>query len=61
MVGGVKGVRFDVVGEDLPEDYRGLCGTYCVDIATFSDGRVVFQLKGTRTRLIVLKKWRARR
>jgi mRNA-degrading endonuclease HigB of HigAB toxin-antitoxin module len=55
MVGGVKGVRFDVVGEDLPEGYRGLCGMYCVDIATFSDGRVVFQLKGTRTRLIVLK------
>jgi mRNA-degrading endonuclease HigB of HigAB toxin-antitoxin module len=55
MVGGVKGVRFDVVGEDLPESYRGLCGTYCIDIATFSDGRVVFQPKGIRTRLIVLK------
>jgi hypothetical protein len=54
-VGGVKGVRFNVVVEDLPEGYRGVCGTDCVDIAKFSDGRVVFQPKGTRTRLIVLK------
>ena len=54
-VGGVKGVRFDVVVEDLPEGYRGVCGTDCVDIAKFSDGRVVFQPKEARTRLIVLK------
>jgi hypothetical protein len=54
-VGGVKGVRFNVVVEDLPEGYRGVCGTDCVDIAKVSDGRVVFQPKGTRTRLIVLK------
>jgi hypothetical protein len=26
VVGGVKGVRFDVVGEDLPEGYRGYAG-----------------------------------
>jgi hypothetical protein len=55
-VGGVKGARFDlVVVEDLPEGYREVCGTNCVDIATFADGRVVFQPKGEKTRLIVLK------
>ena len=31
-VGGVEGKRIDVVVEDLPEDYRGRCGTNCVDI-----------------------------
>jgi hypothetical protein len=31
-VGGVEGERIDVVVGDLPEDYRGRCGTDCVDI-----------------------------
>jgi hypothetical protein len=31
-VGGVEGERIDVVVRDLPEDYRGRCGTDCVDI-----------------------------
>ncbi len=31
-VGGVEGERIDVVVGDLPEDYRGRCGTNCVDI-----------------------------
>jgi hypothetical protein len=31
-VGGVEGKRIDVVVGDLPEDYRGRCGTDCVDI-----------------------------
>src|SRR5215210_4690461 len=31
-VGGVEGKRIDVVVGDLPEDYRGRCGTNCVDI-----------------------------
>jgi hypothetical protein len=31
-VGGVEGERIDVVVGDLQEDYRGRCGTDCVDI-----------------------------
>ncbi len=31
-VGGVEGKRIDVVVGDLPKDYRGRCGTDCVDI-----------------------------
>jgi hypothetical protein len=31
-VGGVEGKRIDVVVGDPPEDYRGRCGTDCVDI-----------------------------
>lgn len=31
-VGGIEGKRIDVVVGDLPEDYRGRCGTDCVDI-----------------------------
>jgi hypothetical protein len=31
-VGGVEGKRIDVVVGDLPEGYRGRCGTDCVDI-----------------------------
>jgi hypothetical protein len=54
-VGGAKGVRFDVVGEDLPEGYRGVCGTDCMDLARFSDGSRLFHPKGTKVRLIVLE------
>ena len=54
-VGGVKGARFDVVVEDLPEDYYGVCGQDCVDITQVADGRVLFQSKRDRTRLIVLE------
>jgi hypothetical protein len=55
-VGGIEGVRFDIaVAQDLPEDYRGVCGIDCVDIHKVADGRVVFQPKGERTRLIVLE------
>ena len=54
-VGGVKGKQFDVVVEDLPEDYYGVCGQDCVDMSKVADGRVLFQPKGERTRLIVLE------
>jgi hypothetical protein len=55
-VGGVEGVRFDVsVVEQLPEGYRGVCGTECVDEAKVADGRALFQPRGVKTRLIVLK------
>jgi len=54
-VGGVKGVRFDVVTEDLPEGYRGVCGTGCVDIARFSDGSILSHPEGSKSRLIFLE------
>ena len=54
-VGGVKGAQFDVVVEDLPEDYYGVCGQDCVDQAKVADERVLAQTKGKRTRLIVLE------
>ena len=54
-VGGVKGAQFDVVVEDLPEDYYGVCGQDCVDMTKVADGRVLFQPKEERTRLIVLE------
>jgi hypothetical protein len=37
-VGEVKGVQFDVVVEDLPEGYSGMCGSDCVDIFRLSSG-----------------------
>lgn len=37
-VGGVKGVRFDVVVEDVPEDFSGMCDSDCVDIFRESGG-----------------------
>jgi hypothetical protein len=54
-VGGVKGQQFDVVVEDLPEDYSGVCGQDCVDTTKVADGLVLNQQKGDRTRLIVLE------
>ena len=54
-VGGAKGKQFDVVVEDLPDDYSGVCGQDCVDMTKVVDGRVLFQPKGERTRLIVLE------
>ncbi len=54
-VGGVKGAQFDVVVEDLPEEYYGVCGQDCVDMAKVADERVLAQPKGERTRLIVLE------
>ena len=55
-VGGVEGLRFDVaVVEDLPEVYRGVCGTGCVDTVKVADGRALFQSRGETVRLIVLE------
>jgi hypothetical protein len=36
-LGGVKGVQFEVLVEELPKDYHGLCDPDCVDIAPLSD------------------------
>jgi hypothetical protein len=55
MVGGVKGVQFDVVAE-VPEDYRGvLCGSDCVDLFLLSTGFTVSLVEGDKVRLIVLE------
>jgi hypothetical protein len=56
-VGGVKGVQFDVVVENLPEDHYGVCGSECVDLfASLSTGVLpVFQVEADKVRLIVLE------
>src|SRR5918997_5039508 len=53
-VGGVKGVQFDVVVEDLPEDYSGVCGSDCVDLFLLSAGLTVSLGEGDKVRWIVL-------
>jgi hypothetical protein len=53
-VGGVKGVQFDVVVEDLPEDYSGVCGSDCVGLFRLSTGLRVSLWEGDKVRLIVL-------
>jgi hypothetical protein len=54
-VGGVKGVQFDVVVEDLPEDYSGVCGPDCVDLFRLSTGIPVSQGEADKVRLTVLE------
>jgi hypothetical protein len=54
-VGGVKGVQFDMVVGDLPEDYSGVCGSDCVDILRLSSGSMFAHPKGIKVRLIVLE------
>jgi hypothetical protein len=54
-VGGVKGVQFDVVVEDLPEDYSGVCGSNCVDLFLLITGFTVSLGEGDKVRLIVLE------
>jgi hypothetical protein len=36
-LGGVKGEQLEVLVKDLPQDYYGLCGPDCVDIAPLSN------------------------
>jgi hypothetical protein len=58
-VGGVEGVQFDVIVEDLPEGYQGAClaitGADCVDIARFGDDQIMILPKIARERHIVLE------
>jgi hypothetical protein len=58
-VGGVEGVQIDVIVEDLPESYRGVClgitGADCVDIARFGDDQILAHPKVAKVRLIVLE------
>ena len=55
-VGGVKGEQFDVLVENLPQDYRAMCGSECVDIASLSSGQVgVAFLEPYKRRVIILE------
>jgi hypothetical protein len=54
-VGGVKGVQFDVLVKDLPEDYDAVCGRGCLDIFRSSGlGSIAF-MEDSKTRVIVLE------
>jgi len=55
-VGGVKGVQFDVVVEDVPEDYYSVCGSDCVGLFRLSAGGFPVSLvEGDKVRLFVLE------
>jgi hypothetical protein len=55
-VGGVEGVRMDVVVGDLPRDHSGGCGLGCVDLISFSSGGLPLVLfEEDKARLIVLE------
>jgi hypothetical protein len=54
-VGGVKGVQFDVVTKNLPEDYFGACGSDCVDIFRPSSGGSKDLPEGDKAHVIVLE------
>jgi len=54
-VGGVKGVQFDVVVEDLPEEHFGVCGSDCVDLFRLSNDHRHVIGKGEKHRVIVLE------
>jgi hypothetical protein len=54
-VGGVKGVQFDVVVEDLPEDHFGGCGSDCVDLFRLSNDHSHVIGEGEKHRVIVLE------
>jgi hypothetical protein len=54
-VGGVKGEQFDVVVENLPEDYPSVGGANCVNIFRLSTGITVCQPEEDKVRLTVLE------
>ena len=55
-VGGVEGVRMDVVVGDVPRDHSGGCGPGCVDLISFSSGGLPLVLwQEDKARLIVLE------
>jgi hypothetical protein len=54
-VGGVKGKQFDVVVEDLPQDYYGACGSDCVDIFSSSGAGWIALRDGDKGHVIVLE------
>jgi hypothetical protein len=54
-VGGVKGKQFDVVVEDLPQDYHGACGSDCVDIFSSSGAGWIALKEGDKGHVIILE------
>jgi hypothetical protein len=54
-VGGDKGIQFDVVVGDLPEDYSSVCGSDCVDLFRSSSGFKLGLGEDTKERDIVLE------
>jgi len=59
-VGGVKGVQFDVVVGDLPQNYIPTCTSIvgnpnCVDLFRLSTGGPIFQIEGEKVGGIVLE------
>ena len=55
-VGGVKGVVFDVLVEDLRQDYYGVCGRGCVDIFSLSnDEQTTYFYETHKRRVIILE------
>ena len=54
-VGGVKGEQFDVVVEDMPEDYSAVGGADCVDLFRLSTGTTVCQPEEEKVRVTVLE------
>ena len=55
-VGEAKGEQFDVLVETLPQDYRGMCGSECVDIASLSSGQAgIAFLEPYKRRVIILE------
>src|ERR687897_2721280 len=59
-VGGVKGVQFEVVVGDLPQNYIGTCTSIvgnpnCVDLFRLSTGGEIFLVEGEKVRVIVLE------
>src|SRR5829696_1072488 len=55
-LGGVKGEQLEVLVEELPKDYYGLCGPDCVDIAPLSnDEAAAYFSEVNKRRVIVLE------
>jgi len=55
-LGGAKGEQLDVLVEELPQDYYGLCGPDCVDIAPLSnDEAAAYFREVNKRRAIVLE------
>ena len=51
----MKGKQFDVVVEDLPQDYHGACGSDCVDIFSSSGAGWIALKEGDKGHVIILE------
>jgi hypothetical protein len=59
-VGGLKGIQFEVVLGDLPQNYLGRCTSIvgyrnCVDLFSLSTGGQIFVAEGEKVRVTVLE------